>query len=171
MNVTSVNLRCAAVLSGLALAGALIAPPSTALAAAPPPIHIVQNIVLNPGQAVNIPLPALPGFPMAPIQVLISKASARGVQQPSSVFAGVVSFDPATRTLSWTGTNSDGSPTSGNTLPRAGAPAPIVATMLCGAPPCWVARLFANGAANSLILRQNAATTTVPSHYVVTLWE
>jgi len=86
-----------------------------------------------------------------------------GTQEPSELMYAVVNQDPSSKQLTWIGTNNDGS-TSGSSSLKGN----LIASIFGGGPPTTNASLeVAVAATRTLAIKQNAATTALPGHYVV----
>jgi hypothetical protein len=146
----------------------LAALPAAAQAQTPkslPPKRIVCScaelrFILKPGASQTFLLPAV----QSPVRIEVSFTLLNaGTQEPSELMYAVVNQDPSSKQLTWIGTNNDGS-TAGSSSLKGN----LIASIFGGAPPTTNASLeVASAPARTLAIKQNAATTIIPGHYIV----
>jgi hypothetical protein len=130
-----------------------------------PPKRIVCScaelrFILKPGASQAFLLPAV----QSPVRIEVSFSLLNGgTQEPSELMYAVVNQDPSSKQLTWIGTNNDGS-TAGSSSLKGN----LIASIFGGGPPTTNASLeVASAAARTLVVKQNAATTIIPGHYIV----
>ena len=128
------------------------------------PDHQRITFTLLPGGSKSFKLPAA----NRPVRIDLDKVSTNGgVQTPSEVFTALVNVDKNGAGMSWIGTNSDGSQHAAST---ASSRNNNIANLVCGAS-CIIASLNVQSVANhSVVLKQNAATTSIKGTYVINIW-
>ena len=114
-----------------------------------------------PGASVSFPIPKA-GVPIHISVVTLSTNG--GVQTPSSIMYATICQDPGNYTLSWVGTNNDGSMQVGTTLPSGSSP--VISAICGGSCPTVIDTLSVNSAL-SLQLTHSSATSIIPATYVV----
>jgi hypothetical protein len=126
------------------------------------PDHQRITFTLSPGGSKSFKLPAA----NRPVRIDLDKVSTNGgVQTPSEVFTALVNVDKNGAGMSWIGTNSDGSQHAASTISSHN-----IANLVCGAS-CVVASLNVQSVPNhSVVLKQNAATTSIRGTYVINIW-
>jgi hypothetical protein len=155
-------------LSKVLLFGCLAALPAIAQAQTPkplPPKRVVCScaelrFILKPGASQAFILPAV----QSPVRIEVSFSLLNGgTQEPSELMYAVVNQDPSSKQMTWIGTNNDGS-TAGSSSLKGN----LIASIFGGGPPTTNASLeVASAAARTLVIKQNAATTIIPGHYIV----
>jgi hypothetical protein len=130
-----------------------------------PPRRVVCNcaelrFILKPGASQTFVLPAV----QSPVRIEVSfTALNAGTQEPSELMVAVVNWDPSSKQFTWIGTNNDGS-TSGSSSLKGN----LIASIFGGGPPTTNASLeVAAAPTRALAIKQNAATTSIPGHYIV----
>ncbi|HXL21512.1 MAG TPA: hypothetical protein VOA78_03525 [Candidatus Dormibacteraeota bacterium] len=130
-----------------------------------PPKRIVCScaelrFILKPGASQTFILPAV----QSPVRIDVSFTLLNGgTQEPSELMYAVVNQDPSSKQLTWIGTNNDGS-TAGSSSLKGN----LIASIFGGGPPTTNASLeVASAPARTLVIKQNAATTIIPGHYIV----
>lgn len=130
-----------------------------------PPRRVVCNcaelrFTLKPGASQNFVLPAV----QSPVRIEVSFTLLNGgTQEPSELMYALVNQDPSSKQLTWIGTNNDGSASGSSSLKGT-----LIASIFGGGPPTTNASLeVAAAPTRTLAIKQNAATTILPGHYVV----
>ncbi|HTZ98814.1 MAG TPA: hypothetical protein VMB02_00690 [Candidatus Aquilonibacter sp.] len=118
------------------------------------------SFTLQPGGSQNFVLPAVQG----PVRVEVSfTADNGGTQEPSELMYALVNQDPSSKQLTWIGTSNNGSTSGSSSLKGT-----LIASIFGGGPPTTNASLeVVNPATRTLAIKQNAATTAIPGHYIV----
>jgi len=118
------------------------------------------QFVLKPGGSQTFVLPAV----QSPVRIEVSFTGLNGgTQEPSELMYALVNQDPSSKQMTWIGTNNDGS-TSGSSSLKGN----LIASIFGGAAPTTNATLeVATAATRTLVIKQNAATTIIPGHYIV----
>jgi hypothetical protein len=126
------------------------------------PDHQRLTFTLAPGASKTFKLPA----PNRPVRIDLDKVSTNGgVQTPSEVFTALVNVDRNGAGMSWIGTNSDGSQKAASTITSHN-----ITNLVCGAN-CIIASLNVKSIAqHSVVLRANAATSSIRETYVINIW-
>src|SRR5262249_5141680 len=124
--------------------------------------HQRLTFTLTPGASQTFKLPAA----NRPVRIDLDKVSTNGgVQTPSEVFTALVNVDKNGAGMSWIGTNSDGSQKAGSTITTHN-----ITNLVCGAS-CIIASLNVKSVAqHTVVLGQNAATTSIKGTYVINIW-
>jgi|SRR5215813_1893722 len=124
--------------------------------------HQRLTFTLAPGASQTFKLPAA----NRPVRIDLDKVSTNGgVQNPSEVFTALVNVDKNGAGMSWIGTNSDGSQKAGSTITSRN-----ITNLVCGAS-CGIASLNVKSVAqHTVVLVQNAATTSIKGTYVINIW-
>jgi hypothetical protein len=130
-----------------------------------PPPRVACNcaelrFTLKPGTSRAFVLPTV----QSPVRIEVSFTLLNGgTQEPSELMYAVVNQDPSSKQLTWIGTNNDGT-TSGSSSLKGN----LIASIFGGGPPTTNASLeVASAATRTLAIKQNAATTIIPGHYIV----
>jgi hypothetical protein len=88
-----------------------------------------------------------------------------GVQTPSEVFSALVNADGNHAGMSWIGTSSDGSQSGSSTISGTD-----ITNLVCGSS-CLIASLDVSSiSSRTLVLRTNAATSSITEKYVINIW-
>jgi len=126
------------------------------------PDHQRLTFVLSPGASQTITLPAAND----PIRIdLDSPSTNGGVQTPSEVFSALINVDGDGAGASWIGTNSDGSQAASSTIKGVN-----ITNLVCGSS-CVIASLdMGSVSKHTVVLRTNAATSSIKEKYVVNIW-
>jgi hypothetical protein len=126
------------------------------------PDHQRLTFVVSPGGSHTFALPSAND----PIRIDLDKVSTNGgVQTPSEVFSALINVDANHAGASWIGTNSDGSQTASSTIKGTN-----ITNLVCGSS-CVIASLNMSNVANrTVVLRANAATSSIREEYVVNIW-
>lgn len=142
--------------------GAAFAASSSSAVTVTGPDHRRVTFVLAPGKSFVFKLPATND----PIRIDIASPSTNGgVQTPSEVFSALVNANANDAGMSWIGTNSDGSQSGNSTIHTTD-----IANLVCGAN-CVIAWLRVKSvSAKTLVVKANAATSTIRERYVVNIW-
>ena len=133
-------------------------------------IHRVQHdFTLSPGGARTFTLPVTDTFVHVDV---VDLPTNHGTQTPSELMSAVIDYDSGSDQFTWIGTNSDGSQAAGNSLGANVSSATRIA-VICGGP-CplvWNAALDVQDPTTAtLVFSQNANTTSITGHYVLTFW-
>jgi hypothetical protein len=89
-----------------------------------------------------------------------------GTQEPRELMYAVVNQDPASKQITWIGTNSDGSSSGSSSLKGK-----TIASIFGGGPGTTNASMnVAAAPTRTLSINQNASTTTKPGEYVVRIY-
>src|SRR5215472_5782082 len=130
-----------------------------------PPKRVVCNcaelrFTLKPGGSRDFLLPAV----QSPVRIEVSFSLLNGgTQEPSELMYAVVNQDPSSKQVTWIGTNNDGTTSGSSSLKGM-----LIASIFGGAAPTTNATLeVASATARTLVIKQNAATTIIPGHYIV----
>lgn len=118
------------------------------------------RFTLKPGGSQTFVLPAV----QSPVRIEVSFTAANGgTQEPSELMYAVVNQDPSSKQITWIGTNNDGSASGSSSLKGN-----LIARIFGGGPPTTNASLeVVTAATRTLAIKQNAATTSIPGHYIV----
>ena len=129
-----------------------------------PPQLEQLNITLAPGGSQTFKIPAK----NQPVQVQIDGYSSNGgLQEPAEVASALVNVNKNHVGMTWVNQNSDGTTGAGNSFQDAAGP---ITTITCGSS-CTIATLGVSDAGNgTLVLTQNAATTSISFDYEVDVW-
>jgi hypothetical protein len=121
------------------------------------------GFTLAPGGSQSFVVPAV----QSPVRIEVSFTLANGgTQEPSELMYAVVNRDPSSKQFTWIGTNSDGSTSGSSSLKGA-----LIASIFGGGPSTTNASLEVGSASvGTLAIKQNAATTRIPGHYIVKLY-
>jgi hypothetical protein len=127
------------------------------------PDHERLTITLAPGASRTFELPAAND----PLRIDLDAVSVNGgIQTPSEVFSALLNVDANRAGMSWIGTRSNASQTSGYTFNGG----PTITELTCGAN-CVIAWLNSGNAADRTVtLKQNANTTSIRRTYVINIW-
>jgi len=121
------------------------------------------RFTLPPGGSKDFILPVV----QSPVHVEVSfTLNNGGTQEPSELMYAVVNQDPASKQITWIGTNSDGS-TSGSSSLKGKTIARIFGG---GSSTTNVSLDVAAAATRTLSINQNASTTIKPGDYVVKVY-
>ncbi|MGD0095342.1 MAG: hypothetical protein ABSB60_02535 [Terracidiphilus sp.] len=118
------------------------------------------QFTLKPGGSQTFLLPAV----QTPVRVEVSFTLANGgTQEPSELMDALINQDPSSKQLTWIGTSNNGSTSGSSSLKTS-----LIASIFGGGPPTTNATLeVATATSGILTIKQNAATTALPGHYVV----
>jgi hypothetical protein len=118
------------------------------------------QFVLKPGGSQTFILPAV----QSSVRIEVSFTGLNGgTQEPSELMYALVNQDPSSKQMTWIGTNNDGSTSGSSSLKGS-----LIASIFGGAAPTTNATLeVATAATRTLVIKQNAATTIIPGHYIV----
>jgi hypothetical protein len=130
-----------------------------------PPKRAVCNcaelrFTLKPGASQTFVLPAV----QSPVRIEVSFTALNGgTQEPSELMYAVVNQDPSSKQITWIGTNSDGTNSGSSSLKGT-----LIASIFGGGSSTTNASLEVVAApTRTLAIKQNAATTAIPGHYIV----
>jgi len=120
------------------------------------------RFTLKPGASQSFILPAA----QIPIRVDVSFSLLNaGTQEPSELMSALINQDSSSQQLTWIGTSSDGSSRGSTSLNGS-----LIASIFGGAAPTTNASLEVVAAnTRTIAVKQNAATTALPGHYIVHL--
>jgi len=121
------------------------------------------RFTLQPGGSHDFILPEV----QSPVRIEVSlTANNGGTQEPSELMYAVVNQDPASKQMTWIGTNSDGSSSGSSSLKGK-----TIARIFGGGPSTTNASLnVAVASTRTLNITQNASTTARPCEYVVKMY-
>jgi len=121
------------------------------------------RFTLQPGGSHDFILP----LAQSPVHIEVSfTLNNGGTQEPRELMYAVVNQDPASKQITWIGTNSDGSSSGSSSLKGK-----TIASIFGGGPGTTNASMnVAAAPTRTLSINQNASTTTKPGEYVVRIY-